>query len=71
MMNDRIQDLGQEVRVEKPLLTLVARAVELPDAGTLAAASESLDRAGFEVDNQKAADSDSEVVTQDPWGTQV
>jgi catechol 2,3-dioxygenase len=45
--------------------------IELPEEGALAAASESLERAGFEVELLRAAGRDEEVVALDPWGTPV
>jgi catechol 2,3-dioxygenase len=45
--------------------------VELPDAGSLAAATESLERAGFEVDHRRAPGRENEVVSQDPWGAPI
>jgi catechol 2,3-dioxygenase len=45
--------------------------IELPGDETLAAASESLERAGFEVEPRRAGGRGNEVVTRDPWGTGV
>jgi catechol 2,3-dioxygenase len=44
--------------------------VELPDASSLADASESLTRAGFAADSSDDGASPS-LVTRDPWGTQI
>jgi catechol 2,3-dioxygenase len=53
--------------------------IELPDAVSLAGAGESLTRAGYTVDEDRAHDSvghesvggASELVTRDPWGTPI
>jgi catechol 2,3-dioxygenase len=48
---------------------LLELTIELSDAGSLAAASESLTRAGHEV--EEIGDAGEAFVTRDPWGTQV
>ncbi len=45
--------------------------IELPDEASLVAAGESLRRAGFPTQLTRAQASAPELVTQDPWGTQV
>jgi catechol 2,3-dioxygenase len=45
--------------------------IDLRDAGTLAAASESLERAGFEVETGQGAGGAAETATRDPWRTPV
>ncbi|HEX2253980.1 MAG TPA: VOC family protein [Thermoanaerobaculia bacterium] len=44
--------------------------VELPDAASLAAVSESLVRGGYEV-NRPPTGGEADVVTRDPWGTRL
>ena len=45
--------------------------VELPDAASLAAARESLERAGCAVKQDDDARRGSSLVTRDPWGSRV
>ena len=45
--------------------------VELPDPAIVAAVGESLKRGGYPVELATASDSRRELVTRDPWGTQL
>jgi catechol 2,3-dioxygenase len=45
--------------------------IELPDAASLAAAGESLTRARYAVERAGDASATSELLTRDPWGTQL
>lgn len=45
--------------------------LELPDAASIAAAAESLSRAGYAAESVTSEDGSPELVTRDPWGTQL
>jgi catechol 2,3-dioxygenase len=45
--------------------------IELPDAASVAAAAESLARAGYAAERGEPAAGAAELVTRDPWGTQI
>lgn len=45
--------------------------IELPDAASLAGAAESLARAGYAAERDASGREEPEVVTRDPWGTQI
>ena len=45
--------------------------VELPDPASVVAVGESLKRGGYPVELKKASESRPELVTSDPWGTQL
>ncbi|HEX5830893.1 MAG TPA: VOC family protein, partial [Gemmatimonadaceae bacterium] len=45
--------------------------IELPDAASVASAAESLARAGYAAERGGGGEAATELVTRDPWGTQV
>jgi len=50
---------------------LLEWSIELPDAGSLAAAADSLERGGYAIERSAAAGTPPAVAASDPWGTRL